>query len=404
MLDHRKPGTLDHRNRLVGLDVARCVALIGMVATHTLAARTGDGDLAVGQWLAGGRASALFAVLAGVSLALMTGREQPVRGRARLAASAGLAVRALLIAALGLALGELGSGLAVILTYYGLLFLLGVPFVGLGARALIVLAGVWAVVMPVVSHLVRPELPERRFDNPTLGQLGDPGALLSELAFTGYYPVLPWLAYLLVGMGVGRLALERRDVQRRLAIVGLGLAVGATVVSRVLTRRSDVVDPLRADFGGGLSGPDLLDVIAGGLYGTTPTSGPWQWLLVVAPHSATPFDLAQTVGSALAVIGACLLLVGVLPRLGERAAAVVFGAGTATLSLYSLHVVLHTERFWPPETGDAAFRWHALVLLWLGAGLVALKQRGPLESAVRVASRATAGALPGRESGPRASR
>ncbi|MEJ7833324.1 MAG: heparan-alpha-glucosaminide N-acetyltransferase domain-containing protein [Nocardioides sp.] len=385
--------------RLVGLDVARCVALIGMVATHTLAARTGDGDLAFGQWLAGGRASALFAVLAGVSLALITGREQPVRGRARIAASAGLVVRALLIAALGLALGELESGLAVILTYYGLLFLLGVPFVGLGARPLFVLAGVWAVVLPVLSHLVRPELPERRFDNPTLGQLGDPSALLSELAFTGYYPVLPWLAYLLVGMAVGRLALSRRDVQRRLAVAGLGLVVGATVVSRVLTRRADVVDPLRADFGGDLSGPDLLDTIAGGLHGTTSTGGPWQWLLVVAPHSATPFDLAQTIGSALAAIGACLLLVGVLPRFGERAAAVVFGAGTATLSLYSLHVVLHTEDFWPPDGGAAAFRWHALVLLWLGAGLVAFKRRGPLEVVVGSASRATADVLRGRGAG-----
>lgn len=357
-----------------------------MVATHTLATRTGDGDLTFSQWLAGGRASALFAVLAGVSLSLMTGREKPVRRRARVAASAGLVVRALLITALGLALGELESGLAVILTYYGLLFLLGLPFIGLGARALFALAGVWAVLMPVISHLVRPDLPERRFDNPTLGQLGDPGPLLSELALTGYYPVLPWLAYLLAGMAVGRLALGSRGVQGRLAVLGLALAVGATLVSRVLTRRPDVVDPLRADLGGDLSRPDLLDTIAGGLYGATPTEGPWQWLLVVAPHSATPFDLAHTIGSALAVIGACLLLLGALPRIGERGAAIVFGAGTATLSLYSLHVVLRTEDFWPPDTGDDAFRWHVLVLLWLGAGLVALKLRGPAEAVVRVAA------------------
>ena len=58
--------------RLVGLDVARCLALLGMVATHVLDERTPAGDLTTAQWLAGGRASALFAVLAGVSLALMT--------------------------------------------------------------------------------------------------------------------------------------------------------------------------------------------------------------------------------------------------------------------------------------------------------------------------------------------
>ena len=50
------------------------------------------------------------------------------------------------------------------------------------------------------------------------------------------------------------------------------------------------------------------------MFGNTPTGGPWEWLLVVAPHSATPFDLAQTIGSALLVIGLCLLVVGVAGR------------------------------------------------------------------------------------------
>ena len=120
-------------SRLVGLDVARCVALLGMVTTHVLLDFTPEGDLSFSQWLAGGRASALFAVLAGVSLALMTGRRRPVHGRDRLRASAGLAVRAVLIAVLGFALAGLDSGLAIILTYYGVLFLLGLPFVGLRA-------------------------------------------------------------------------------------------------------------------------------------------------------------------------------------------------------------------------------------------------------------------------------
>ncbi len=69
-------------------------------------------DRPVWHWLASGRASALFAVLAGVSLALMSGGTRPVRGRERLATTTGLVVRALLIAALGLLLGdlELGAG------------------------------------------------------------------------------------------------------------------------------------------------------------------------------------------------------------------------------------------------------------------------------------------------------
>ena len=31
--------------------------------------------------------------------------------------------------------------------------------------------------------------------------------MLAELTFTGYYPAVPWLAYLLVGLALGRLDL-----------------------------------------------------------------------------------------------------------------------------------------------------------------------------------------------------
>lgn len=351
-------------DRLVGLDVARCLALLGMVATHVLDERSADGTVAPLQWLAGGRASALFAVLAGVSLALMTGRREPVRGGERVRRSAGLALRALLIAAIGLVLGEMQSGIAVILTYYGVLFLAGLPFLGLRARTLGLLAAGWVVVAPVLSHLVRPALPESGTASPTAAQLVDPWQLGSELLFTGYYPVVPWLAYLLVGIALGRADLRSPRLQAALATGGVALAVAATVLSRVLTAQDRVIGP-------------QLDSIATGMFGTTPT-GAWQWLLVVAPHSGTPFDLAQTIGSALAAIGACLLVLHRLPPSGRVATAVLLGAGTMTLTLYSLHVVMRSPWVWPAEEPDT-FRWHVLVLLAVGAVHVAAGRRGPLE-------------------------
>jgi uncharacterized membrane protein len=355
--------------RLVGLDVARCLALLGMVATHVLLDFTPEGDLSFSQWLAGGRASALFAVLAGVSLALMTGRREPVRGRERARASAGLAVRAVLIAALGLALAGLDSGLAIILTYYGVLFLLGLPFVGLRARTLGLLAAGWVVLAPIASHLIRPELPVRGFASPAADQLGDPLRLAGELLFTGYYPAVPWLAYLLAGMALGRCDLRDRRLLAVLAAGGLAVAVAATWVSRAL------VDPA-------VSEPN-----ATGMHGTTPADGDWSWLLLVAPHSATPFDLAQTIGSALVVIAACLLLERALSAGGRTFLAVLFGAGTMTLTLYSLHVVLRTPEVWPPDD-PRSYDLHVFVLLAIGAVFVAWGRRGPLEYAVGLPVRA----------------
>lgn len=356
-----------------------------MMATHVLRDTDPDGTISFAQGLAGGRASALFAVLAGVSLALMTGRTEPVHGRERVARSAGLAVRALLVALLGLALGGLESGLAVILTYYGVLFLCGLPFLGLRARALFVLAGGWLLVAPVVSHLLRPHLPGRGTESPTFAQLADPGQLLSELLVSGYYPVLPWLTYLLVGIGLGRLDLTQRRVQAVIAAVGATLVVLTTAVSRALTGLDEVRVALVSVPPTAESADAVLDRIAYGMFGTTPTGGAWQWLLVVAPHSGTPFDLAQTIGSALLVIGLCLLLVGVLTPAGERFVAVLFGAGAMTLTLYTLHVVMKTPGVWPAERPES-YVWHVLVVLAIGAAYAAARRPGPLEHLVSLSA------------------
>ena len=165
-----------------------------------------------------------------------------------------------------------------------MLFVLGLPFTLLGVRSLLPLTVAWVALAPVVSHLVRPHLPERGFDSPTFEQLADPGQLASELLLTGYYPVVPWLAYLLAGLVLGRLDLRDTSLLGGLALGGLSVAVLATQVSRTL------VDPAVASEN------------ATGMFGTTPADGDWSWLLLVAPHSATPFDLAQTIGSAVLVI------------------------------------------------------------------------------------------------------
>ena len=367
------------RARLVGLDVARCLALLGMVAAHVLDTRTPSGALTWHAWLVAGRAAALFAVLAGVSLVLMSRRTS----------AAGLVARAVLIAAWGLVLGELDSGLAVILTYYGVLFLLGLPFLRLGARALFGWACVWMVVGPVVSQLLRPHLPVRGAASPDFGQLAHPGHLFSELLFTGYYPCLTWLAYLLLGMAIGRCDLRARSVHAGLVLVGLSVAFLAFVVSRSFTEQPWVLRRLVPDAGpyGDVSTADsFIDAISGGMHGTTPADGSWAWLLVVAPHSGTPFDLLETGGSAALVIGLCLLLVSALRSDGQRAVAILFGAGTMTLSLYSLHVLLRTPRFWPPEepppSMDTVYGWHVLVLMGIGALFVAVRRKGPLEAAL----------------------
>ncbi|GGU24270.1 heparan-alpha-glucosaminide N-acetyltransferase domain-containing protein [Nocardioides albus] len=363
--------------RLVGVDAARCLALLGMMATHVLDPVDASGELTRIQAVAGGRSAALFAVLAGVSLALMTGRQSPVRGRALGLRSLGLAARAVLIAAIGLLLGSLGTNIAIILTYYGMLFLIGIPFLGLRARWLWLLGVVWIVVGPLLSLGIRPLLPLRQYESPEPAQLLEPGRLLAELLVTGYYPAVPWLAYLLIGMAIGRIDLRNRIVVDMIWTGGIIISVSASWLSGRLTRLPSVAEVLlRAYPGMDIDG--ALIEMSHGLYGQTPIDGGWQWLLVVAPHSTTPFDLAQTIGSSMFVIGACQMIALRLPDRWRVGMAVMFGAGTMTLTLYSLHVVMMTDAVWPPET-PGSYVFHVLVVLTIGALVTAWGRPGPLE-------------------------
>lgn len=350
--------------RIAGIDAARATALLGMFATHLLPLADDDGHETLTGLLAGGRASALFAVLAGVGVALSTGgTTPPANARSHAAAAAGLVVRGVLVGLVGLLLGGLDPPVAVILAYYGLLFVLAIPLLRLGPRLLAILAVAACLITPVVSQALRTGLPEGPGDQPGLSALAAPGDLLVTLGLTGYYPVWTWLTYLLAGMAVGRLELSRPRDAAGLLGGGAVLAVAAAVASAVLVAQS----------------PLTPDALAEHRYGTTPTDS-WWWLAVDLPHSGAPLDLAATTGSALAVLGAMLLI-------GRWAAPLLWlpaAMGAFPLTAYTLHVLAVAGS--PATTGLQVWLAHVVAVAVLGALLRLTGRRGPLEALVAAAA------------------
>lgn len=361
-------------HRLLGVDAARALALFGMMSVHITPSLTASGEVSTAYEIASGRASALFAVLAGVGLALASGGQSPPQGRALGAAAAGTAARALVLLLVGLTLGALESGVAVILAYYAVLFIVAVPFLGLRPSVLLPLGVVWLIGTPVLSQALRLRVDRRVPDNPTLESLADPGGLLLDITLTGYYPVLQWTAYMLIGLGVGRLRLSAPRMGWWLLAVGTAVAVGARLVSWFLLERAGGMAAL-ADAGAGdhpIASRPLETALETGFFGVTPTTS-WWWLAVPAPHSGTTFDLAYTTGVAVAVLGVMLLLGRVLGRGLWPLAAV----GSMTLTLYSLHVFLLATLV-PRETTDALLI-HILIAVAIAIPWRTFVGRGPLE-------------------------
>ncbi|MGY1839753.1 MULTISPECIES: heparan-alpha-glucosaminide N-acetyltransferase domain-containing protein [unclassified Modestobacter] len=363
------------RARLVGIDAARGVALLGMMSVHLTDPVTDDGDVSLAWLLSNGKASALFALLAGVGIAVSTGGQRPLRSLAWRAGALSLLTRAVIIAGLGLAFGYAvgADDAAVILAYYGVLFALAIPFLRLPTRGLVVAAAIAALVMPLASQALRSDLAPQ-VANPTLTELvTDPLVLLTQLVLTGVFPALVWIAYLLAGMAVGRAALSSRRVVRQITLIGLALALGSSLLSMLLLNVAGGGRALREDALQTMDFDVYQQTLTLGPSGTTPINSPW-WLAATAPHSGSPLDLAFTIGVALAVLGACLLLGrGLQPLLRPLAA-----AGSMTLTLYSLHLLLLVV----PVSGVANWVVQTAVVLTFALVWSRTHLRGPLEELV----------------------
>ncbi|MGN6688382.1 MAG: heparan-alpha-glucosaminide N-acetyltransferase domain-containing protein [Actinomycetales bacterium] len=360
--------------RLLGVDAARGLALAGMIAVHTVPDFDAEGRLTAAYAIAAGRASALFALLAGVGMGLLlASRARRSPNDAVPATRRALLRRAALLLILGLVLGSFASPPIVILAWYAVMFVLVVPFLGLGTRALIGLAAAWVLAMPVGCFALRTVVPDSPIVDPGLDSVLHPWALARELLLTGTYPALVWAGYLLVGLVVARLPLHRRTVQVWLLLGGAGVAVAARLLSSVLL---DLTGGVASLPGGPPLPRSVHDVLLAGALGTTPTTD-WRWLLVAAPHTGTPFDVLTTAGSALAVLGGCLLLADTVAVWALRPVAAM---GAMTLTLYSLHVVaLDVTLPWAGYSGAGLWLVHVLVALGLATAWSVTLGRGPLE-------------------------
>ncbi len=379
------PGTA----RLAGIDLARGLAVLGMFAAHLGPDPSDGGPTGFLMELARGRSSALFALLAGFSLVLITGRPEPRTGRAGRQAMTRVVIRAVILLALGTALTALDTSIDVILAYYALAFVLILPLYRLGAGALTAIAAAIALVLPQDLFLIKVWFAGSSWDDfvnahdPLRAVNGYDGIL--DLLFTGAYPLLAWLPFLIAGMAVARLDLDRTVVRFRLAYTGAALAVlgygGSWLALRLV--------------------PHAAAAVAAGSDGDSPSSAWWsdtagdpthlfrEWLLVAAPHSETTLSILGNTGVALLVVAICFLALDRLPGC-RRVAAPVIAVGAMSLTAYVLHIVairvLGTE-----DWSDAS---EPLTLLGFAVGAMAfalvwqrLFRRGPLEYLLHRATR-----------------
>ena len=302
--------------RLVGLDIARAIAMLGMIIVNytivMVGVATGSGWLADLERLLQGRAAATFVTLAGIgtalgaSAALAAAPGDPIRRVARLR----LLRRTLFLTVLGWAFYVV-IWPADILHYYGVYLAIGALVLCWPTRWLLALAA-GAILLETGFLLVADFGQNWNLETLEYEGIATPSGFLRNLLVDGIHPVFPWIAFFLVGLALGRTDLADPAWRRRLALAAIVVLAFAESVSRL------VFGPRVEDLSGG---------VAGG----------WRALFSVQPIPPTPFYVFAAGATAILVIVAALWLARVLP---PRWAEPFISSGQLALSAYLGHVLI----------------------------------------------------------------
>ena len=353
--------------RIVGYDLARALAVFGMVVVNFKIVM-GAGERGP-VWLVdlisilSGRAAATFVVLAGIGISLLSRRSR-ISGEKTLLRNdrATLLRRAAFLFVVGLLYTPIWP--ADILHFYGIYIAVAAFLLAVSARRLWVTAG--ALVMGSAVLVVTLDY-SREWNWQTLDYSGfwSPSGMLRHLFFNGFHPVIPWLAFLLFGMIIGRQNVEDSAVRRRIFWWGAVVALATEGLSRLLVNGLSV----------GAGPEDRETIIA---------------LLGTGPMPPLPLYMLAGAGTAAAVIAAMV-------SLGLRYENSIWlrpleATGQLALSLYVAHVVigmsflesiarLHDQTLWFSLFASAVFCSVGMAF----ASVIRRKfKRGPLEALMRL--------------------
>ncbi len=362
--------------RLPGVDAVRGIALLGVFVMHfhlTGWLRAGGlGEVPVPiEWLqtqTSSRAMSLFVLLAGVSVALMTGGSRLYSGRAGTLARRRIAARAAALFVIGLGIGSFAPS---VLEYYAVLLVFLLAFTTLRARTLGLLAALAVPAVTLYAVWVLDRHAEWLMTETPNGLelLINPdrwGDYLFSLVFTGGgFQTVYGIPLVLAGLALGRLDLRARTVRGGLVVGGTSLALAALLVSWLA--------------------PMLFP----------------DWALT--EHTASnPLQLLRMPGlyavSAVGIvfmIGVAALLLGVLSALLDRPAArwllrPLTALGSMTLTWYAGHLAFLSLVGPQTRFSVAAFAGFIAIVMVVSVLWLRAFRRGPLEWLVHRISAAAA--------------
>ncbi|GAB3820869.1 hypothetical protein GCM10028820_27850 [Tessaracoccus terricola] len=207
----------------MGVDAVRGLAVVGMVFAHAGYVGEWGEELSAFVGISHGHSSILFAVVAGLSLGMITGGTNPPSGAQLLQTRLRIGGRAAALLLVSGALTILPSGVAVILASYALWFVLVLPCLRWPPKWLLVAGLLHLALGRLVADLLLAML-----SLAGMYPAGSPEDFVPTLLLSGTYPAAVWLGFVLLGMAVARCGIRETRVLVRFAAAGLAAFVLAS--------------------------------------------------------------------------------------------------------------------------------------------------------------------------------
>jgi uncharacterized membrane protein YeiB len=215
-------------HRVTGFDLARALAIFGMVIVNfkiAMNADTGSQFLMSFAHLFEGRASALFVILAGVGITFMTNKARVSSDGISISKGRrSLIKRGLLLVSIGLLYAPIWE--ADILHFYGFYFLIASVVFMFNDRALLLVSAIIMLGFPILMLLFNYEQ-NWNWVSLTYENFWSFDGMVRHIVFNGFHPIFPWAAFLIFGMWLGRQELSQQAIRKRLL---LGSIMSLTII------------------------------------------------------------------------------------------------------------------------------------------------------------------------------
>jgi uncharacterized protein len=360
------------RDRIIGFDVARAYAILGMyIVNFTFCFGSFRDPSLLGRFstLFVGNSTSIFIICAGMGVVLMTARPtldlaEKKKLRAR------ILKRSWFLFALGLALFNWWPG--DILHFYGAYLHIAALLLFVPKRYYL-LAGLIAILGYNILQLVIPITTSWNLETTQYADFWTPIGFLRNTLYNGWNSIFPWFSFFALGMYLGKVDWQSKTIRRR--IFGIGFAMLAVFKGMRLLIQADFENPAHKPF----------------------YVKYWPQLMEDYFPANIPY-LMITMGWALMVISLCMSLGHRFPS--NRVLGLLANTGQMTLTHYVTHATLgmlllgavahRTYTGYPPTETPIAPHYLLLYATLFFAGSVCFSflwrkkfNKGPLEMLMR---------------------